>query len=102
MNSLVVSSERFAMSVYQRGSGGLSLSTVGLHVARGVTVTALPVFLVLLVSVLVAVVVTSRPESLSVLFIPFEVVESAIRLFTLTSSGVIDLTDGLLVQFLIF
>ncbi len=87
------------MSVNQRSSGRLSLST--LHVARGIAVTTFPVFFVLLVSVLVAV-VTSRSDSLSVLFISFEVVESAVRLFTLTSSGVVDLTDGILVQFLIF
>ena len=89
------------MSVHQRCSGGFSLSVIGLHVSLGVTVTALPVFSVLLVPVLVAVVVTPRLDPLSILFIAFEVVESAIRLFTLMSSGMIDLTDGLFVQILV-
>ncbi len=65
--------------------------------------TAFPVFSVLLVPVFVAVVVvTSRLGSLSVLFIAFENVESVIRLSTLTSSGVIDLVNGLFVQILVF
>ena len=82
------------MPVNQRSSGCFSFSAVSLHVPRGVAITTFPVVSVLLVPILVAV-CTSRSDSLSVLFISFEIVESAVRLFALTSSGVVDLTDGI-------